>query len=176
MNKILMLFATVLIFSNCSKVDELTQFNMAYTSQVTVSPTAGLNLPFNLFTPKMETNSEAEFAVNDTNKDLVEEIILKKLDLTVTAPSDQRLDFLESIAVYIEAEGLAEIKIAEATDIPENVGATFSLTPAENNLAEYIKKDAFQMRVNLVTDKTIDREVQINVDSEFFVDAKVLGI
>ena len=176
MNKILMLFAAILIFSNCSKIDEFTQFNLGYKSQITVSPTAGLNLPLNLFTPEMETNSESEFSVNDTNKDLIEEILLEKLDMKITAPSDQTFDFLKSVAVYMEADGLAEIKIAEATDIPENIGAELSLTPAGNDLAEYIKKDAFNLRVNVITDKTINREVQIEVDSEFFVDAKLLGI
>ncbi len=176
MNKILFLLATVFFFTNCSKVDELTQFNMAYKSQITVSPATGLNLPFDLFTPDMETNSESEFAVNDTNKDLIEEITLERLDLVINSPSDQRFDFVKSIEVYMEADGLAEIKIAEATDVPDTVGTELSLTPAGNNLAEYIKKEAFKLRVNIVTDKTINREVKIDVDSEFFVDAKILGV
>ncbi len=176
MNKIIALFVLVLLFSNCKKVDEFTQFNLAYKSEVTVSPAGGLNLPFDIFTPDMETNSESEFAVNDTNKDLVEEILLERLDMKITSPDDQRFDFLESISVFMEAEGLSEIKIAEITDIPDNVGADISLTTVENNLAEYIKKDAFNLRVNIISDKTINREVKIEVDSEFFVDAKILGI
>ena len=176
MNKIIALFALVLLFSNCKKVDEFTQFNLTYKSEVTVSPATILNLPIDIFTPDMETNSEAEFAVNDTNKDLVEEILLERLDMKITSPDDQRFDFLGSISVFIEAEGLSEIKIAEITDIPDNVGAEISLTTVENNLAEYIKKDAFNLRVNIVSDKTVNREVKIEVDSEFFVDAKILGI
>ena len=111
---------------------------------------------------------------NDTRKDLVEEINLTELKMIITSPSDQRFDFLNEASVFINAEGLSELKIAEAKDIPETVGNELSLTPVENDLSEYIKKDAFSLRVKVVTDKIINNEVKVDVKSNFFVDAQII--
>lgn len=164
----------LILTSNCESLDNLTQFNLEYSSSVTIPPTTGLNLPLNLFTPEMETDSESEFAIHNTNKDLIEEINLTEMMMTITSPNNQRFDFLNEISVYINAEGLSELKIAEAKDIPENIENELNLNTLENDLSEYIKKDKFSLRVNTITDKLISQEIDINVFSNFFVDAQII--
>ena len=66
-----LLFIAVLV-TNCSEVDKLTKFDMDYNSSVTIQSTTGINLPFNLRTPPVETSSESEFESNNTRKDLIE--------------------------------------------------------------------------------------------------------
>lgn len=172
----LLLALFVVGFSSCELFDKATEveFDMAFKSQVEVPATSGLNLPFNLFTPSITTNSESTFGVNNTQKELVETVNLTSLIMTITSPSSQRFDFLEEITIYIDADGLGEVEIASATDIPDNIGNELTLTVSENNLKEYILKDEFTLRVKTVTDQAVNQDVKIDVDSKFHVVADVL--
>ena len=81
---ILLLGFAVFTFTNsCKKIDELTKFEMDYNATVVIPSTSGLGLPFSVLTPSVTSNSEATFEVNDTRKDLIEEILLKKLELRI---------------------------------------------------------------------------------------------
>ncbi|WP_289038485.1 hypothetical protein [uncultured Zobellia sp.] len=170
---ILTVFATV---TSCDKLDELTKFDLDYNSQVTIPSSAGIDLPFDMFTPDMETNSDSQFEVNDTRKDLIEEIKLTKLELEITSPDDSDFSFLESIEIYISAEGLDEIMIASKEEVDENIGDVLDVDVIDVDLKEYIKKDKFNLRLNTVTDELISTDHEIDVNSTFFVDAKILGL
>jgi len=175
MRKILFAFSLFLLFINCDKIDDLTKFNLDYDTQVTIPSSAGINLPFDVLTPDTETNSSSRFESNDTRKDLIEEIRLTQLQLVITSPSDADFSFLESIEVYISADGLDEIKIASKVDVPEDV-STLDLEVSDSDLKEYIKKDSYSLRLNTVTDEAISQDHEIDVKSTFFVDAKILGL
>lgn len=159
----------------CEKLDELTQFTISYDNSVTVPATAEINLPIDLQTPNVQTNSESTFSSNDTRKDLIEEIRLDLLILTIASPESSDFSFLESISIYLDAEGLPEIMIASAENIPDNIGSTLDLEVTENDLQEYIKKDEFKLLVTTVTDEIINEDHTIDIHSEFFVNAKILG-
>ncbi len=172
----IILFLTLLFTINsCDKVDELTKFDLEYNSKVVVPGATGINLPFNMKTPDMETNSESQFAVNDTRKDLIEEIKLTELQMVITSPTNADFSFLNFVQVFISAEGLEEIKIAEK-EVDENVGSILDVDVLDIDLKEYIKKDEFNLRLNTVTDEVINEDHEIDVNSTFFVDAKIFGI
>ncbi len=171
----LLVFLLVLPFCGCKKVDELTQFNMVHDATVIIPSSAGINLPFNVFSPSVTSNSEATFAVNDTRKDLIEEIKLTHLSLRVDSPSNGNFNFLESVSIFINASGLPETKIAWRDEIPANGSTTIDLSTSTADIKEYIKKDEFSLRVSTVTDEVITQDHQINVHSVCFVDAKILG-
>lgn len=177
MKKSPLLLLFLLVFAiGCDKAEELTQFDLEYNETVVIPSTTGLNLPFNLFTPDMESNSESAFEVNDTRKDLIEEIQLTTLDLTLTSPSTGSFSFLKSIEIYISADGLSEQKIAWKESIPANPGKKLVLETTSNDLKDYIKKDSFKLRLNTVTDEAITSDHEIDVHSVFFVDAEILGL
>ncbi len=171
---ILILFALAL--TQCDQLDKLTQFDVDYDTSVTISSTVGLDVPFEIATPEVTTNSESEFEVNDTRKDLVEEITLKKLSLMITVPDDGDFDFLNDIEVYISADGLEEKKVAWKDNIPESIGNSLDLETSDIDLQEYIKKDSFNLRIKTTTDKVITQDHEIEIHSVFHVDAKILGI
>lgn len=174
------LFLVVMVVLGCSMtscdLDQYTQFDMDFTSSVTVPASSGINLPFNLFTPEVTTNSEATFGSNNTNKDLLEEVKLTQMTMTITSPNDQRFDFLNEIRIFIDADGLSEIEIAFKENIPETIGTELELDVNGNDIQEYLKKDKFKLRVETVTDEFISEDVQIEVYSKFRVDAQVLGV
>ena len=180
MNRIVNNTHCILIFSalflsciSCKKIQELTQFDMSYNTKVTVPPTFGINTPFEILTPEINTNSESEFSSRGTAKNYIDKINLTSMVMKITSPSTQRFDFLKSIEISISASGLSELKIAQKLDFPESVGNEVALDILENDIAEYIKKDKFKLKVNVVSDKTIASEVQIDVNSVFRVKAKL---
>lgn len=175
MRKILYFLSLLTLLFGCDKIDELTKFNLDYETQVTIPSSAGINLPFDVLTPETETDSETKFNSNDTRKDLIEEIKLTELQLVITLPSDADFSFLESIEVYISADGLEEIKIASKLDVPETP-STLDLEVSDVDLKEYIKKDSYNLRLNTVTDEAMSQDHEIDVNSTFFVDAKILGL
>jgi hypothetical protein len=158
------------LFDNATKV----KFDMEFNSEVKVPPSSGLNLPFDLFTPNITTNSESTFGVQNTQKELVETVNLTSMVLTITSPSSQRFDFLKDITLYINADGLGETEIAFAKDVPDNIGTELELTVTGNNLRDYIVKDKFTIRVETVTDKTVNQEIKIDLGSKFHIIADVL--
>ena len=175
MRNILLILSILFTITACDKVDDLTKFDLEYKSKVVIPGSAGINLPFDVLTPEMETDSESKFQVNDTRKDLIEEIKLTELQMIITSPNNADFSFLKSIEVYISAEGLDEVKIAEE-EVDENVGKTLNVDVLDVDLKEYIKKDEFNLRLNTVIDEAIGSNHEIDVNSTFFVDAKILGI
>ena len=141
-----------------------------------IPSSAGIDLPFDVFTPEMETNSESTFEVNDTRKDLIEEIKLTELELVVISPDTADFSFLNSIEVYISADDLEEIRIAYLEEVPEDAGNVITLDTSDADLKEYIKKDQFSLRLNTVTDELMSTDHELEVNSTFFVDAKILGL
>jgi len=173
--QIIILGFILLAISGCKKLDKLTQFNMEFNEDIVIPSSTGINLPFNIITPDVATNSESTFAVNDTRKDLIEEIKLTKLTLTITAPSNADFGFLKSIGVFISADGLSETKIASKDVVPSDIGAVLNLEVVNTNLKDYILKDSFKLRLNTVTDELMSSDYHIDIKSVFFVDAKILG-
>lgn len=176
MNKLIIIGGAILLFlAGCKVVDKLTQFNMDFNSTVVIPVPEGTNLPSDVKTPDVVTNSESTFSVKDTRKDMIEEVKLTSLELTITSPSTGNFDFMKTINVYMLAEGLPETKIAWKENIPNGAGSVLELDTSNEDLKEYIKKDKIVLRMNTVTDELITTEHQIDIHSVFFVDARILG-
>ena len=173
MKLIFLLLSCSLLLFGCKKIDSLTQFDMEYDVTLDIPSSTGVNLPFNIVSPDIESNSEATFEVNDTRKDLIERIYLEKLTLTVTSPPGEDFSFLKSISIYISADGLDEVVIA-GKDIPDNAGSSIDLEVSAEDIKEYLKQDKFTLRVNTVTDEIITSDYTVNAHCVFFVDAKLL--
>ena len=166
----------LLVCNSCKKIDQFTQFSMDFNNEIVIPSSTGISLPINLLTPELETNSESTFEVNDTRKDLIEEIRLTSLILTLNAPNNADFSFLESISVYMNAQDLPEVEIAWKDDVPDNAGNQISLNVSNEDFKEYIKKDEFSLRVNTITDEILTSDHQIDIASSFFIDAKILGL
>jgi hypothetical protein len=176
MNRVFYLLIPLLFVVNgCKIIDELTQFEMEYNESIVIPSSTGINIPLDVFTPDIESNAESTFAVNNTNKDLIEEIILTQLDLTLTSPSNGDFSFLNSIEIYISAEGLEDVKIAWKYDIASDVGNYIDLETTNQDIKEFIKKEEFVLKTTTVTDELLSSDHQINIHSIFYVDAKILG-
>src|ERR1043165_637964 len=149
---------------------------MDYESDITYNAGLPINLPVNIQTPDMATNSEQEFAINDTRKDLIESIKLTQLKLVITSPAGETFSFLKDVRIYISSPGLPEVEVAEKLNIDNSVGGELQLDVFNTELREYIKTDKFSLRVASTTDEVLTSNVNAHVYSNFFVDAKILGL
>ncbi len=165
----------IILSSGCKKVDKYTQFEMDYQDTITIPSSVGVNMPYDMWTPEITTNSEGEFAVRDTRSDMVEDIRMKSLNLEVVSPDDGNLRFLNDIWIYLNADGLEEVKVAWKEDISDDVGSSLDLITADHNLEAYLKKENIAFRVKTVTDKIITHDHDILLNAVFWVDAEVLG-
>lgn len=176
-NLLLITFITAIIsFSSCKQISKLTQFSMPYTDTITVPAASGFNVPFDLYTPDIETNSESTFSSYSTSADLIDKVSLSKLNLNLVSPKDKDFSFLKSIAVYISAEGLSDEKIAWIDDIPSSPGKSLTLSTSDTNLKDYVLKSKYKLRVQTVTNKLLTQDYKIETDIVFFVDANILGL
>jgi len=149
---------------------------MDYESDITYAAGLPVNLPVNISTPDMPTNSEQEFSINDTRKDLIESIKLTQLKLTITSPVGETFSFLKDVRVYIASPGLPEVEVANKLNIDNAVAGELQLSVFDVELQSYIKADKFSLRVASTTDEILTSQVNVHVYSNFFVDAKILGL
>ncbi|HMV14769.1 MAG TPA: hypothetical protein PKK18_06705 [Chitinophagales bacterium] len=177
-NKIIGLttIAFVVFFSSCKLIDKLTKFDVNYSTNYTIPASLVPGILGDIFTPDITTNSEQIFTNNNTKADLLEQVNLKSLQLTITSPSGKTFDFLKSASVFVSADGLPEVKIAYIDNIDDSVGNSISLNATGVELKEYLKKSKIKIRVANTTDKIVSENVTIKIDAVFFVDAKILGV
>ncbi len=177
MKKLLLILSIVILSTySCKEIDKLTHFNMNYEEEITIPATLGIDLPIDIWTPNIPTNSTSTFESNNTHKDLIEQIILKKMNLTITSPESSTWDFLKKIEIYISAEGLEEKKIAWLDNIPKSGLKSIDLNVSGEDLQEYIKKDEYKLETKTVTRELISHDTKVTIKSTFFVDAKILGV
>lgn len=165
----------ILTLNSCKELDEFTQFNLDYTTEVTIPANSVINLPLNLATPDVQTNYQNQFSNNNTNTDLVEEIKLAALDIVAKAPQGSNLDFLKSIKVFISADGLDELEIASKSDIPDGL-TVLNLDKTDANLKDFVTKETIKLRVETVTDEAITQDRDLEIFTRFRVNAKILGV
>ncbi len=162
---------------SCEKIDKLTQFDKDYTYETTIGSVIGIDLPFDLPTPSIQTNISEELELNNSKVELIEQALVKKLKVTITNPEDGDFDFLNQIEIFINADGLTKEKVAFKYDIPNTIGNVLDMELVPDlDLQEYIKKDKFTLDITIKTDKILFHDTDIKVDATFAIDAKILGI
>ncbi|MFT6166798.1 MAG: hypothetical protein ACJAV5_001695 [Vicingaceae bacterium] len=173
-SRIIALALILIAFSGCEEVEKLTQFTMNFDNQVTIPANTLINIPVNLATPEIPTNSQSTFAGNNTNAASIDEIKLQSMTLTIITPADSNFNFLKSIEVFINSEGLSEVPLGSNTDIANGI-TSLNLTTTGANIKDYITANKFSIRVATTTDEAIVQDHEININTIFLIDAKVLG-
>ena len=165
------IFLTVLTY--CKEVQELLTFTISDETEFTVESTSPLNLPIEIATPTVTTNSNQKFENNNTKASLVKDVKLSELRLTVTNPSGKTFSFMKSVHIYISTDQNSEIELAYLDEFPANVGSV-TLNTTDKKLDAYVKASSYNLRTRIVTDETLTQPVDIKVDLTFKVTAAPL--
>ena len=170
----LFLLVCLNFFLGCKKIDELTEFDLEYSTEITI-PASGLsiNQPITLNTPEIPTNGSSKFTENNTTKNLIDEIKLTRFNISVVTPSGANLDFMNSLEIFIAAGNISETMFAKKVPVPPG-SAFVSMDLEGQNLKDYIFEDKFKMRLRLVPDQVLSADVKIKIDQTMHVKGKRL--
>lgn len=166
---ILITFLSLSLFS-CNVVDKLLTFTISNQTSFKISTGFPLNLATEIITPDVTTNSSSEFKNNNTKSDLVKDVKLKELKLTITDPSDKTFTFLKSIRLYISTDGTDEIELAYSDDI-NATSNSIELACTSQKLDKYIKAPSYKIRTKAVIKETITKDVTVKCDMKYKVTA-----
>ncbi|GAB2962324.1 hypothetical protein GCM10027048_33510 [Hymenobacter coalescens] len=176
MKKILFLFAAVLLLgvTACEKVDKLLTFYIEDSQNIRV---AGSGLPIGSTLPiapvAVSTRSEERFKNEDTRADLVKDVSLNKLTLTITDPSTANFDFLESITLYISTDQNDRVPLASLASVPQGV-RVIELTSSGTKLDKYLKAASYTLTTEAKIRRAVSQDINLRADSKFKVTADPL--
>jgi hypothetical protein len=165
----LFLFLTAFLIS-CDAVDDLLSFTISNSASIKIQSTSPINLPLEIITPDVTTNSSAEFKNNKTKADLVKDVKIRSLKLTISDPSDKTFAFLKSIHLYISTTDSDEIELAYQDNI-NSTSNTIDLICTDTRLDQYIKADKYKIRTKVTLKETLTKDVTVKVDMKFRVTA-----
>lgn len=173
-SKIVMGFGfLILMFANCDDVDKLLTFTISHQVTFRVESSSPLNIPLNIATPDVTTNSSQTFQNNNTKASLVKDVKLEEIDLVITNPSGKTFSFLKSVKLYISTDQSNEIELASQDNIP-TTALTVELIPTKEKLDTYVKASSYKLRTSVVTRETLTQPVEIRADLKFKVTAAPL--
>jgi hypothetical protein len=167
----LLIVAFLALSVSLATCDKVLTFDISDETTVTIEKAlTPFSIPYDFPTPDITTNSEQEFENNDTKVELVKEIILKDLDLTITSPTDKTFSFLKSIHIYIDNDTEEETELAWKDDIQSDA-KTIQLNLTTNTLDNYVKSSKYKLRTEVVTRETLNQDVDIKISMTFQVTA-----
>ncbi|WP_108209814.1 hypothetical protein [Pontibacter mucosus] len=172
-----MMLVAVLLFAvvatACEKIEDLLTFYIEEEETFTIESgfPLGALVPATPFT--ITTNSEETFKNNKTRAELVKNVSLNRLELTITEPKTQNFDFLKRIELYISSEKQPEVKIAYLDEVPTGT-SVLKLKSTNAKLDEYIKGDNYTIRTQAEIAKPVTEDITIKADMRFKVTADPL--
>ncbi len=172
-NLLFILFTMAVIASSCKKIDELLTFYIPLETEITIENNIGISSPFEIPTPDVTTNSDKEFENNNTAGNLIKDISLEELKLTITSPSDKTFSFLKSVHIYISTDDDDEVELAYKDDI-ESEAESIDLITTDKKLDKYIKAESYKLRTEVVTRETLTQDVTVKINMKFKITADPL--
>lgn len=163
-------FLLSLSLTSCDAVDDLLTFTITNEASIKIKSSSPINLPSEIITPDVTTNSSAEFQNNKTKASLVKDVKIKSLKLTISDPSDKTFTFLKSIHLYISTTDSDEIELASQDNINSSSN-TIDLVCTDARLDQYIKADSYKIRTQVTLKETLTKDVTVKAKMNFRVTA-----
>ncbi|AWK05090.1 hypothetical protein HYN56_12950 [Flavobacterium crocinum] len=166
---VLTVFLSIFL-SSCNTVDDLLSFNISNSASIKIQSTSPINLPSEIITPEVTTNSSAEFENNKTKASLVKDVKIRSLKLSISDPSDKTFTFLKSVHIYISTTNSDEIELAYQDNINVSTNS-IDLICTDKRLDQYIKADSYKIRTQVTLKETLTKDVTVKADMKFRVTA-----
>lgn len=175
MKKAFILLTGLITLAACKKLTSLADINFSVPVTKTFSVEGLPNSPYippgNGLTASIPaipvaTQSQDYIGKNNTSSNLVKEVKLGELKLDIDEPLTQTFDLVDSIWLYLSANGLQEILVAHKYDIPKGV-RTISLNTSEDNIKDYFLKDTVSFRMQGHFYNAPDSATQLTLSLKF---------
>lgn len=161
--------AVVLVFG-CEEIADLLTFEVNDRTNIRIESGLPITTPLSLPTPSVTSNSRQEFENHNTKAELVRDVRLKQLKLTITQPSGKTFSFLKTIRIFISADQQGEVELAALENISTTSGV-LELVPTTEKLDAFVKAPSYGLRTQITTDETLAEDVEVQVDVRFQVTA-----
>lgn len=173
MRKILLLLPLfLLLLSGCEKIQQLLTFEISNSENIKIPASGLINTPFISPVP-VTMSSQETFKNNNTSANLVKDVRLSKLTLTIVDPTAENFDFLKNIKIYIGADQADKVLLASLDNVPTGV-STVELISNNTKLDKYIKASSYTLYTEVALRSNVAEEITVKADSKFKVTADPL--
>lgn len=162
------------LFAGCGLLDELTQLNLNFSTNVDVPATTVSGVPVSIESPTVSTNITNELDAQGSSTASIESITLEEMSLIISSPSGQTFNFLQNVAIYIRAGSLPEILLASVEGLTNSDSERIDMDTTSSNLRNYLSEDNYQLRLEILTDEPIAQDITLEVRQVYTVDATLL--
>ena len=163
---------SVFAILSCKKLSELLTFEISNSENIKIPASGLVSVP--LIAPVPVTmNSEESFENNNTKANLVKDVSLTKLTLTIIDPATGNFNFLKSITIYIGTDQNDKVLLASLDNVPTGV-TTIELISHNSKLDKYIKASTYTLYTEVTLRANVTNELTVRADSKFKVTADPL--
>jgi len=156
----------------CKKVAELLTFEISDSQDIKIPASSVINVPFISPVP-VTMNSQQSFQNNKTSANLVKDVRLTKLTLTISDPATENFNFLQSIKIYIGTNDSDKVLLASQDNVPTGV-STIELVSSNTQLDKYIKASSYTLYTEVALRSSVAEQITVRADSKFRVTADPL--
>lgn len=157
---------------SCEKVANLLTFDINHSENIRIPASGLINSPVISPVP-VHMSAQESFKNNNTSANLVKDVTLSRLTLTITDPAAQNFDFLKSIRIYIGTDGSDKVLLASHDNVPAGV-SVLNLVPSNEKLDAYIKAESYTLYTEVALRSNVAQEITVKADSRFTVTADPL--
>lgn len=169
----------VVVLFGCKKVKDLATIEQDITYQEDVPIPFGFTVPI---TVNVDTSIRYAFATDyqtylnsyNTSSDKVISTKMKKLSMRITNPANQNFDFLDTVKLYVYADGLPEVLAAYKTPVPKGTQLV-DLDVVDVELKQYFLKDSMHVRLNGFVNTLPQPNTNVNLSTTFRLTANPLN-
>jgi hypothetical protein len=173
MKKALLLLPFLLLFCpGCKKFDQLLTFEISDSQDITIPASSLLSIPIIAPVP-VTANSQQRFENSNTKAELVKNVRLAKLTLTIVDPAAENFDFLKSIRIYIGTDQNDKVLLASLDNVP-TATSSIDLVSENTKLDTYIQAPSYTLYTEVALRSSVARELKVRADSWFNVTADPL--
>lgn len=142
---------------------------------ITVESSFPVSLPYSISIGTISNTSSVEYENNNTAPDLIQEVLLDNITLSIITHSGEDFSFLESMNVYIKkTDATDKILLAYIDNIDPNA-TSIELTPVENiNLVPILQQDSYILDTEVEIKEYSLHDIDINLFVKFKITAGVL--
>lgn len=175
MKKTILFFAAITMLWSCDNGS--VTFNVNDTSTSTIQGQLPISLPFNLPIMPISSTNTTEYDNNNTAPDLIKNVILDNLAITITNPTNEDFSFLKAIEISIlfadQSDDEDGVLIASLDNINSS-STVINLTPSGANLIPYLKTDSYKLKTKATVKEVLTHDVDIKIDLKFKITADLL--
>lgn len=164
------LIALIICYSSCNVFDDLLTFSIDNQTNFKIESAFPVGSALTIVTPEVTTNSSSTFENNNTRADLVKDVKITQLKVSITNPNGKNFSFLKSIILYISTDANDEIELAQLDNINSTTN-TLDLICTTAKLDKYVKASSYKIRTQAVIKETITEDITVNAAMKFRVTA-----